>query len=64
MLLIIQSFLPSSNTEREIDQLKLEVRERNDLINALQGENDNLRDELKLYGSRRRRVPTENLVDL
>jgi hypothetical protein len=53
------------NTEKEIDQLKLDVRERNDLINALQGQNDALQEEADLYGiPRSSRVATENLVDL
>jgi len=54
----------SSSSEREIEQLKLEIRERNDLINALQIQNDTLRDETDLYEAASAKVPTVNLVDL
>jgi len=54
----------SSSSEREIEQLKLEVRERNDLINALQIQNDTLRDETDLYEAASAKVPTINLLDI
>lgn len=33
------------NTDKEIEKLKAEIRERNDLINMLQSQNDDLREE-------------------
>lgn len=50
------------NTEKEIESLKLEIRERNDLVNILQVQNDLLREEMTLYDTTR--VRTENLLDL
>lgn len=45
-----------------MEDLKVEVRERNDLINGLQNQNDVLQAENRLYETRR--VDTENLLDL
>ena len=56
------SIFNCSNTEKEMEELKMEIRERNDLINSLQNHNDSLRDEARLYEARSVRV--ENLLDL
>lgn len=53
------------NTEKEIDTLKAEIRERNDLINVLQMQNDMLREETRLYDMRGAHgVAVDNLLDL
>lgn len=59
----IKSFFYFRNTEKEIEQLKVDVRERNDLINSLQIQNDNLVEE-SFMREPVRRVPTDNLLDL
>lgn len=37
------------NTDKEIEKLKNEIRERNDLINMLQSQNDDLREEKLMF---------------
>lgn len=37
--------LVGMNTDKEVERLKEEVRDRNDLINMLQSKNDDLREE-------------------
>lgn len=53
-----------ANTEREIVELKDEVKQRNDIINSLQLQNDNLRDETKELRLNARAVRNEDLVKL
>lgn len=45
-------FITSRNNEKEISSLKEEVRERNDLINLLQVQNDDLREEKMILESK------------
>lgn len=52
------------NSEREIERLKLDIRERNDIINALQVQNDTLRDETNLYEAGSSKIAVVNLLDL
>lgn len=51
------------NTEKELEMLKTEIRERNDLINSLQNQNEMLQAETQLY-DQEARVPIENLLNL
>lgn len=44
--------------------LKTEIRERNDLINSLQNQNEMLQAETQLYDQQERHVPIENLLNL
>lgn len=51
------------NTEKELELLKTEICERNDLINSLQNQNEMLQAETQLY-DHEARVPIENLLNL
>lgn len=51
------------NTEKELDEMRVEIRERNDMINALQQQNENLQQEILFYETRPA-IAVDNLLDL